>query len=119
MKNKTNEHDVRDLGGHFDTTFRVRAGALVGQKVRWCKVAVVGAVSLGESSSLWTKWGPSASQGIEVSPHFLLWLGFSKVCTCLCCTGAVLCLSDGQKGCDLGFQIVWVRFRIVRRCMAF
>ena len=34
-------------------------------------------------------------------------------------TGAVLSRSDGPKGCDPAVQVIWVRFRRIRRYLAY
>ena len=34
-------------------------------------------------------------------------------------TGAVLCLLDGLPGCDPAFCVVWFRFRMLRRYLAY
>ena len=34
-------------------------------------------------------------------------------------TGAVLSLLDGPSGCDLAFCVVWFRFRLLRRYLAY
>ena len=33
--------------------------------------------------------------------------------------GSVLSLFDGPEGCDPGFCVVWFRFRMLRRCLAY
>ena len=33
--------------------------------------------------------------------------------------GAVLCLPDGPSGCDPAFGVVWFRFRMLRRYLAY
>ena len=123
--------DVRDLGGHLDTTFRGRAATLVGRVLVFlARILVVLALPLdfaGKLRVLRTKFLPGALHGIEASSLSLglLWRLRSAFVSAvwsrrmpLAQVGAVLTLLDGPVGCDPGFYIVWCRFRLLRRYLA-
>ena len=123
--------DVRDLGGHLDATKRARAATLARRATAVLgKVPVVGALPLGFGGKLRilrTMHTPAALHGCEAS-HFLadptgkLRTAYVGAVTSgsmpLANPGAVLSLLDGHPGCDPGYQIVWCRFRLLRRFMA-
>ena len=124
--------DVKDLGGHLDTTFRARAATLVGRVLVFlARILVVLALPLdfaGRLRVLRTKFLPGALQGIEAStlPLGLLRRLRSAFVSAvwsrtmpLAQVGAVLTLLDGPVGCDPGFHVVWCRFRLLRRYLAY
>ena len=109
--------DVRDLGSHLDSTFRARAVTL-GFRM---SAAVLRGI-------LRTMHLPGALHGAEAS-HVSI-SGLRKLRTAFCQAslsgglrlanpGAVLSLLDGPVGSDPGFYVVWCRFRMLRRHMAY
>ena len=124
--------DVRDLGGHLDTTLRHRASTLSGRVSGLLgAVLVVMALPLdfsGKLRILRTKFLLSTLHAIEASsiPFSLLQKLRSAFVSAvwskkmpLAHVGAVLTLFDGPPGCDPGFYIVWCRFRLFRRYLAY
>ena len=124
--------DVPDLGGHLDTTLRHRASTLTGRVSGLLgAVLVVMALPLGFPGKLRilrTKFLPSSLHAIEASSipftllHKLRTAFVSAVWSekmPLAHVGAVLTLLDGPPGCDPGFYIVWCRFRLFRRYLAY
>ena len=123
--------DVRDLGGHLDTTFRGWSSTLAA-RVRLVISRLVliflpldfhGRVRIVRSMNL-----PAALHGIEASllaseslrrlrsaVRRVVW---SRRQPCAS-VGAVLSLLDGPTGCDPAFCVVWFRFRLLRRYLAF
>ena len=124
--------DVRDLGGHLDTTYRGRAGTLA-HRIPPVKVSCKAAGSLplgfrGILGLLRSKCIPAALRGVEsshVSDANLNSLRTAFVSAAwsarmpLAHPGAVLSLLDGPDGCDLAYVVVWFRFRLLRRYLAF
>ena len=122
--------DVRDPGGHLDTTLRrcsasfsVR-GFLV--KQRWLIVAASPLDFHGRRRVMRIVFIPGALRGIEaslLSQSSLLGLRDALVAAVwskrqpLARGGSVLSLLDGPEGC--GFCIVWFRFRMLRRYLAY
>ena len=124
--------DVRDLGGHLDTTFRGWSSTLAAG-VRlvffldlllflFCLLIFYGMVRVVRSMYL-----PAALHGIEASllasdslrslrsaVRRVVWSRRQP----LACVGAVLCLLDGPTVCDPAFCVVWFRFRLLRRYLA-
>ena len=108
--------DVRDLGGHLDTTFRGWSATLA------ARVRLVRRIRVVRSMFL-----PAALHGVEASllaSGSLLKLR-SAVCGSvwsrrqpLANVGAVLSMLDGPSGCDPLFCVVWFRFRLFRRFLA-
>ena len=124
--------DVRDLGGHLDTTFRGWSSTLATRvRVVIARLAVVFALPLhfhGRLGVLRSMFIPGASHGIEAS--FLAESSVRKLRSAFCRVswsrrqpvahvGAVLSLLDGPVGCDPAFCVVWFRFRQMRRYLAF
>ena len=124
--------DVRDLGGHLDATYRGRAGTLAARipLVRAvCKAA--GSLPLGFRGTLGllrSKCIPAALHGVEsshVSDANLNSLRTAFVGAAwssrmpLAHPGAVLSLLDGPDGCDPAYFVVWSRFRMLRRYIAY
>ena len=106
--------DVRDLGGHLDTTYRERAVTLAKRVaatlVRILVVMAMPLDSAGKLRVLGTKFLLCALYGIEAS-----WISLSaslKLSLVIppAHAGAVLSLMDGLVGCDPGFYVVWCRF---------
>ena len=120
--------DMRDLGGHLDSTYRGRAGTLADRilPVRAsCKAA--GSLPLGLWGTLGllrSKCTPAALHGVEsshVSDANLNSLRTAFVAAAwsarmpLAHPGAVLSLLDGPDGCNPAYFVVWTRFRLLRR----
>ena len=111
--------DVRDLGGHLDTTMRHRASTLSGRVSGLLNVVlVVMALPLvfsGKLRILRTKfftWCATCCIGFW---HFFFFFFTSEAEDSFC----ILTLLDGPPGCDPGFNIVWCRFRLFRRYLAY
>ena len=124
--------DVRDLGGHLDSTFRARAVTLgfrmAAAILRVRAVAVLPLDFVGRLRILRTMHLPGALHGAEASLVSIS--GLRKLRTAFCQAslsggfrlanpGAVLSLLDGPVGSDPGFYVVWCRFRMLRRYMAY
>ena len=124
--------DVRDLGGHLDSTYRGRTGTLADRipPVRAsCKAA--GSLSLGFRGTLGllrSKCIPAALHGVEsshISDANLNSLRTAFVGAAMSALmplahpGAVLSLLDGPDGCDPAYFVVWTRFRLLRRYLAY
>ena len=124
--------DVRDLGGHLDSTLRARATTL-GYRIaaavpRVPSVAVLPLDFCGRLRFLRTMHLPAALHGDEASLVSISGLrklrsAFGRAAMSgglrLANPGAVLCLLDGPVGSDPGFHVVWSRFRMLRRHMAY
>ena len=124
--------DVRDLGGHLDTTFRGWSSTLA-TRVRLviARVVVVFALPLpfhGRLGVLRNMFILGALHGVEAS--FLAESSVRKLRSAFCKVawsrrqpfahvGTVLGLLDGPAGCDPAFCVVWFRFRLMRRYLAF
>ena len=124
--------DTRDLGGHLDTTRRRRNSTLAGRVVGLlAAVLVVMALPLdfaGKLRVLRTKFLPGALHAIEgsrISAGLLHRIRSAFVSASwsrkmpFAHAGAVLTLLDGPSGCDPGFFVVWSRFRLLRRYLAY
>ena len=118
--------DVRDLGGHLDTTFHGWSSTLASRvRLVISRLILVSALPLdfhGRLRVLRSMFIPGALHGIEAS--FLagsslrkLRAAFLRVAwSCrqsFASVGAVLSLLDGPSGCDPAFCVVWFRFRMV------
>ena len=124
--------DVRDLGGHLDTTLRHRTSSLAG-RVSGLLSAVLVVMTLpldppGKPRTPRTKFPPGAPHAAEapaISFTLLQKLRSAFVAAVwskkmpLAHVGAVLTLLDGPPGCDPGFHVVWCRFRLLRRYLAY
>ena len=124
--------DVRDLGGHLDFTMRARAGTL---SKRTCGatsgVASVGALPLGFKVKLGLVRGKYLLAGLhaaEASYVFSSSISAFRAAIVravwsskmpLAHAPAVLKLLDGPVGFDPAFHIVWSRFRMMRRYLAY
>ena len=124
--------DVRDLGGHLDTTFRGWSSTLAARvRLVLARLLVVFALPLhfhGRMIVLRNMFIPGALHGIEASiladsSVRKLRAAFCKVSWSsrqpLAHVGAVLSLRDGPVGCDPAFCVVWFRFRLMRRYLAY
>ena len=124
--------DVRDLGGHLDFTWRARAGTLserVGAAT--VGVAAVRALPLGVQVKLGLvrgKYLPAGLHAAEASYVSSSSLSARRAAIVravwstkmpLASTPAVLNLLDGPVGIDPAFHIVWARFRMMRRYLAY
>ena len=124
--------DIRDLGGHLDFTYRARAGTL-SRRVGKATVGVtaVGALPLGFLTKLGLvrgKFLPAGLHAAEASyfssssisafrAAIVRSVGSSKMP--LANTPAILSLLDGPVDVDPAFYIVWSRFRMMRRYLAY
>ena len=123
--------DVRDLGGHLDTTFRGWSSTLAARVhlviSRLVMIFVLPFDFHGRFRVVRSMYLPAAWHGIESS---LLASGSlrklrSSMCRVvwsrrqpLASVGAVLSLLDGPTGCDPAFCVVWFRFRLFRLYLA-
>ena len=124
--------DVRDLGGHLDFTLRAGAGTL-SNRVREATVGVaaVGAVPLGFQVKLglvrgkYLLAGLHAAEASYVSSSSIsafraaivraVWSSKMPLAN----APALLNLLDGPVGVDPAFHIIWSRFRMMRRYLAY
>ena len=122
----TVKFDVRDLGGHLDTTFRglVFYFGFLGFVLLLPRLFVIFALPLpfhGRMVVLRNMFIPGALHGIEAS--FLAESSVRKLRAAVCkvCwsirqplahVGAVLSLLDGPVGCDPAFCVVWFPFSV-------
>ena len=123
--------DVRDLGGHADTTFRGWSSTLAA-RVRLVISRLVLFVALlldfhGRVRVVRSMYLPAALHGIEAS--LLASESLRKLRSAirrvvwsrrqpLASVGTVLSLLDEPTGCDPAFCVVWFRFRLLRRYLA-
>ena len=124
--------DVRDLGGHLDSTLRARAITL-GYRIsaavhRVHSVAVLPLDFCGRLRILRTMHLLAALHGVEASLVSIsglrkLWSVYGRAAMSgglrLANPGAVLSLLDGPVVSDPGFHVVWCRFRMLRRHTAY
>ena len=123
--------DVRDLGGHLDTTFRGWSSTLAARvRLVISRLVLIFVLPLdfhGRVRVVRSMYLPAALHGIEASllaseslrklrsaVRRVVWSRrqpFANV-------GAVLSLLDGSTGCDPAFCVVWFRFRLLRRYLA-
>ena len=117
--------DVRDLGGHFDTTFREWSSTLAARvRLAIARLVLIFALPLdfhGRVRVVRSMYLPAALHGIEASllasdslrklRSSILWVVWSRRQP-LAGVGAVLSLLDGPTGCDPAFCIIWFRFRV-------
>ena len=108
--------DVRDLGGHLDVTYRSRGCTLAARVREVLKVVwMVSALPLdycGKLRFLRTKFIPAALHGIEASllshrSYLRLKAAFVRACW------------SSKMRVHPGFCIVWFRFRLLRRYLAY
>ena len=124
--------DVRDLGGHLDFTCRARAGPL-SNRVRdaTLEVASVGSLPLGFQVKLglvrgkYLPAGLHAAEASFVSSSSVSAFRAANVRAVwsskmpLADAPAILNLLDGPVGVDPAFHIIWSRFRMMRRYLAY
>ena len=123
--------DVRDLGGHSDTTFRGWSSTLaVRVRLVISRLVLIFILPLdfhGRVRVVRSMYLPAALHGIESSllaSDSLRKLRCSisrEVCSQrepMASVGAVLSLLDGPTGCDPAFCVVWFRFRLFRRYLS-
>ena len=119
--------DIRDLGGHLDSTYRAWGRTLAARVIAVLRVVwVVSALPLdyrGKLRILRTMYIPAALHGIEaslLSQSSLLKLRAAFVRACwsskltLAHTGTVLGMLDGLECVDPATCVVWFRFRMLR-----
>ena len=123
--------DVRDLGGHLDTTFRGWSSTLAARvRLVISRLVLIFALPLdfhGRVRVVRSMYLPAALHGIEASLpasdslrklrssiHTVVWSSRQL----LACVGGVFSLLDGPTGCDPAFCVVWFRFRLLRRYRA-
>ena len=124
--------DVRDLGGHLDTTFHGLSSTLASRvRLVISRLVLVFALPLDFHGRLWvlrSMFIPGALHGVEAS--FLAGTSLRKLRAAFlgvawsrrqpfASMGAVLSLLDGPSGCDPAFCVVWFRFRMLRRFLAY
>ena len=123
--------DVRDLGGHLETTFRGWSSTLaVRVRLVISRLVLIVALPLdfhGRVRVARSMFLPAALHGIEASlfaSESLRKLRSSVTRVVLsrrqplASVGAVLTLLDGPTGCDPTFCVVWFRFRLLQRYLA-
>ena len=127
-------YDVRDLGGHLDTTFR-RSYATLAARIRLVisRLVFIFALPLdfhGRVRVVRSMYLLAALHGVQSSLLALDSLRKLRSSTCwvvwsrrqpLASIGAVLSLLDGPTGptgCDPAFCVVWFWFRLLRRYLA-
>ena len=124
--------DVPNLGSHLDTTFRGWSSTLAARvRLVISHLVLVFVLPLdfhGRVLVVRFMYLPAALHGIEASLfasdslrrllssfHRVVWSHRQPLAS----VGAVLSLVDGPSGCDPAFCVVWFRFRLLRRYLAF
>ena len=125
------KYDVRDLGGHLDTTFRGWSST-VAARVRLVisRLVLISALPLDfhcRVRVVRSMYLPAALHGVEASLlasdslrklrssiYGVVWSRRQPLAS----VGAVLSLLDGPTGCGPAFCVVWFRFRLFRRYLA-
>ena len=123
--------DVRDLGGHLDTTFRGWSSTLAARvRLVISRVVLIFVLPLdfhGRVRVVKSMYLPAALHEVEASLLTSASLrrlrsSVSKVVWSrrqpFASVSAVLNLLDGPTGCDPAFCVVWFRFRLFRRYLA-
>ena len=124
--------DVRDIGGHIDSTLRGWSAPLA-KRVRLvvARLVLIFVLPLdfhGRLRVVRAMFIPAGLHGIEASS--LADASLRKLRTAvirvirsrrqpLACVGAALSLLDGPGRCDPAFFVVWFRFRMIRRYLAY
>ena len=123
--------DVRDLGGHLDTTFRSWSSTLAARvRLVISRLVLIFALPLdfcGQVRVVKSMYLFVVLHGIEASLlasdslrklrsfiHRVVWSRRQSLVN----VGAVLSLLDGSTGCDPAFCVVRFRFRLLRRYLA-
>ena len=123
--------DVRDLGGHLDTTFRGWSSTLAaGVRLVLSRSVLIFALPLDfHVGSVWLglciflphfmvlKASLLASDSLRKLRSAIRRVVWSRRQP-LASVGALLSLLDGPTGCDPLFCVVWFRFRLFRRFLA-
>ena len=120
--------DVRDLGGHLDTTYRgwsATLASLVRLVISMLVLIFVLPLDVhGKIQIIRSMYIPDALDGIEASfsvDSSMRKLGSSVFRTVWsrrqpsANVGAVLSLLDGPQGCDPAYCVLWYRFRLIWR----
>ena len=120
------------MGGHLDTTFRGWSATLAARvRLVIARLVLIFVLPLdfhGRVRVVRSMYLPAALHGGEASllASDSLLKFRSSICRVvwsrrqpLASVGAVLSLFDGPTGCDLLFCVVWFRFRLFRRFLAF
>ena len=102
--------DIRDLGGHLDTTFRGWSSTLAAG-VRVVRSMYLLAALHGVESSLLAS---GILRKLRSSISRVVWSRRQPMAS----VGAVLCLLDGPIGCGPAFCVIWFRFRLFRRYLS-
>ena len=123
--------DVRDLGGHLDTTFRGWSSTLAARvRLVISRLVLIFILPLdfhGRVRVVRSVYLPAALHGIESSllasdSLRKLWSSICRVVWSrrqpMAGVGAVLSLLDGPTGCDPAFCVVWFRFRLFCRYLS-
>ena len=123
--------DVRDLGGHLDTTFRGWSSTLAARvRLVLSRLVLIFALPLdihGRVRIVRSMYLPAALHGVEAS--LLASDSLRKLRSAVCGVvwsrrqpmanvGAVLRLLNGRTGCDPAFCVVWFRVRLFRRYLS-
>ena len=123
--------DVRDLGGHLDTTFCGWSSTLAARvRLVISRLVLIFVLPLDFNSRVRivrSMYLPAALHGIEASllaseslrklrsaVRMVVWSRRQPFANVV----AVLSLLDGPTGCDPAFCVVWFRFRLLRRYLA-
>ena len=123
--------DVRDLGGHLDTTFRGWSSTLAARvRLVISRLVLVFVLPLdfhGRVRVVRSMYLPAALHGIEAcllpsetlrrlrsAVRRVVWSRRQPLAS----VDAVLSLLEGPTGCDPAFCVVWFRFRLLRRYLA-
>ena len=113
-------NDVRDFGGHLDITLWPRAGTLSRKAVQaTSQVQMVGVFPFGFLHLL------DGAEGADISCKNLKTFRTGIVRACwpekllMANHHAVLSLLDAPDCCDLALYVIWVRFRQMRRFLAY
>ena len=124
-------NDVRDLGGHFGTTFRGWSSTLAAPvRLVISRLVLIFLLPLdfhGRVRVVRSMYFPAALHGIESS--LLASDSLRKLRSSICrvvwsrrqpmaSVGTVLSLLDGPTRCDPAFCVVWFRFRLFRRYLS-
>ena len=124
--------DIRDLGGHLDFTYRARAGTL-SRRLRGATVGVaaVGALPLGFLTKLGLVRGKFIPAGLHAAEASYVSSSSTSAFRAvivrsvwstrmpLANAPAILNLLDGPVDVDPAFYVVWSRFRMMRRYLAY
>ena len=107
--------DVRDLGGHLDTTFR-RWSATLAPRVRLviAHLVLIFVLPLDSHGRLMVIL-KQVLRKLRTAIFKVVWSRRQPLAN----DGAVLSLLYGPQACDPACCVVWFRFRMLRRCLAY